>query len=264
MEELLLDDIILESCNGETLASSREIAEKFDKRNPDVNRMIENLIVQNCTVKNMIRKTTYISSRGREEIEYKMNRDGFSLLVMGFTGKKALEWKLKYIHAFNEMEETIKSGNYLSEEEKLKLQLFSKDSLEVVNAHNKLTEIEIARATAPLIAENQEMKPKAEFHDAIETASNCINFGKFAAILQNSKNIKIGRNIIMDWCRENGYLCSSYGLKNKPSQQMLSHGYMQYKESVSEFNAKLHTTYTPLLTGKGQIWLTKQVLKEWG
>lgn len=45
MEELLLYDIILESCNGETLASSREIAEKFDKRNPDVNRMIENLIV---------------------------------------------------------------------------------------------------------------------------------------------------------------------------------------------------------------------------
>lgn len=49
------------------------------------------------------------------------------------------------------MEETIKSGNYLSEEEKLKLQLFSKDSLEVVNAHNKLTEIEISRATAPLL-----------------------------------------------------------------------------------------------------------------
>jgi hypothetical protein len=33
-----------------------------------------------------------------------MNRDGFSLLVMGFTGKKALEWKLKYIEAFNKME----------------------------------------------------------------------------------------------------------------------------------------------------------------
>ena len=38
-----------------------------------------------------------------------MNRDGFSLLVMGFTGKKALEWKLKYIKAFNQMEEQIKS-----------------------------------------------------------------------------------------------------------------------------------------------------------
>lgn len=38
---------------------------------------------------------------------YYMNRDGFSLLVMGFTGKKALEWKLKYIEAFNQMESYI-------------------------------------------------------------------------------------------------------------------------------------------------------------
>lgn len=51
----------------------------------------------------MFEKTTYISTRGREENEYLMDRDGFSLLVMGFTGKKALEWKLKYIDAFNKM-----------------------------------------------------------------------------------------------------------------------------------------------------------------
>lgn len=39
---------------------------------------------------------------------YIMNRDGFSLLAMGFTGKKALEWKLKYINAFNEMERQLR------------------------------------------------------------------------------------------------------------------------------------------------------------
>ncbi len=39
---------------------------------------------------------------------YNMNRDGFSLLAMGFTGKKALEWKLKYMNAFNEMERLLK------------------------------------------------------------------------------------------------------------------------------------------------------------
>lgn len=45
---------------------------------------------------------------------YLMNRDGFSLLAMGFAGKKALQWKLKYIEAFNEMEETLKQ-DYLEE-----------------------------------------------------------------------------------------------------------------------------------------------------
>ena len=40
---------------------------------------------------------------------YLMNRDGFTLLAMGFTGKQALEWKLKYIKAFNEMEAELKA-----------------------------------------------------------------------------------------------------------------------------------------------------------
>ena len=92
-----------------------------------------------------------------------MNRDGFSLLSMGFTGKEALEWKLKYINAFNQMEEKLKSGTQLSEEEKLKLQLFSKDAGEVAYAHKKLVEL----ATAPLVAEIEEQKPKVEYHDTV-------------------------------------------------------------------------------------------------
>lgn len=158
-----MSDITLFNQDGRILASSRDVAEKFGKRNPDVNRAIENLIVQNCTVRNMFIKTSYTSSRGRDENEYLMDRDGFSLLVMGFTGKKALEWKLKYIDAFNQMEEKLKSGDYLSEEERLKLQLFSKDPLEVAAAHNRLVEL----ATAPLKAENEILKPKAEYHDDV-------------------------------------------------------------------------------------------------
>ena len=100
-----MSDINLTNNNGKILVSSREVAEKFGKRNSEVNRAIENLTVQNCTVKNMFFKSIYVSSRGREENEYMMDRDGFSLLAMGFTGKKALEWKLKFIEAFNQMEE---------------------------------------------------------------------------------------------------------------------------------------------------------------
>lgn len=52
-------------------------------------------------------KSSY-KSRGKEYPEYLITRDGFTLLVMGFTGPKALEWKLKYIRAFNEMEKELK------------------------------------------------------------------------------------------------------------------------------------------------------------
>lgn len=152
------------------------------------------------------------------------------------------------------MEGKLKSGNQLTEEEKLKLQLFSKDASEVAYAHNRLVEL----ATAPLNAKIEEQKPKVEFHDTVAVSENCVSFGKFAASFQNTHK-SFGRNKIMDWCRNEGYLCSSYGLKNKPSQQMLESGYMQYKENTNECNGKIHITYTPLLTGKGQIWLTKKL-----
>lgn len=249
-----MSDITLFNQDGRILASSREVAEKFSKQNKHVNETIRKLMVENSTVKNMFLETTYMSDRGRREIEFLMDRDGFSLLVMGFTGKKALEWKLKYIDAFNIMEETLKSGDYLSEEEKLKLQLFSKDPLEVASAHNRLVELEVNKATAPLI-------PKAEFHDAVSVAENCINFGKFAASFQNNNKVSFGRNKILEWCRKRDYLCSSHNLKNKPSQHMLDSGYMKYKERTNERNGKTYITYTPLLTGKGQIWLTKKLLE---
>lgn len=269
-----MDEIILQNKNGQILASSLEVAEKFGKRHAEVIYAIEGRIDCNGKIKNngllmsgisqlsqMFIKSEYIDSQNRTKYEYLMNRDGFSLLVMGFTGRKALEWKLKYIDAFNKMEERLKSGNYLSEEEKLKLQLFSKDPLEVASAHNKLVEIEVNKATAPLIAENTEMKPKAEFHDAVSVSENCTNFGKFAATFQNNNKVSFGRNKIMEWCRKRDYLCSSHNLKNKPSQQMIDCGYMQYKENVDERNGKQYVTYTPLLTGKGQIWLTKKLLE---
>lgn len=252
-----MSDITLFNQDGKILASSRDVAEKFGKSHNHVIRDIEDIISKSDCPNldsEMFVESTYQNSRGKTYKCYLMNRDGFSLLAMGFTGKEALQWKLKYIEAFNKMEETLKSGDYLSEEEKLKLQLFSKDPLEVASAHNRLVELEVNKATAPLI-------PKAEFHDAVSVAENCINFGKFAASFQNNNKVSFGRNKILDWCRRKDYLCSSHNLKNKPSQQMLDSGYMKYKERTNERNGKTYITYTPLLTGKGQIWLTKKLLE---
>nr|DAE26041.1 MAG TPA: KilAC domain protein [Siphoviridae sp. ctEkS11]DAV77152.1 MAG TPA: KilAC domain protein [Caudoviricetes sp.] len=251
-----MSDIFLTNENGQIVTSSRDVAEKFNKNHKEVLRSISNISEKISTAQfcALFFLNEYKASNGKKNKEYLMNRDGFSLLCMGFTGEEALSWKLKYINAFNYMEERLKSGNQLTEEEKLKLQLFSKDASEVAYAHNRLVEL----ATAPLNAKIEEQKPKVEFHDSVAVSENCVSFGKFAGSFQNTHK-SFGRNKIMDWCRNEGYLCSSYGLKNKPSQQMLEYGYMQYKENTNECNGKIHITYTPLLTGKGQIWLTKKL-----
>lgn len=56
----------------------------------------------------MFVESTYVN-RGKEYPMIYMNRDGFTLLAMGFTGKKALDFKLKYIQAFNKMEQQIRN-----------------------------------------------------------------------------------------------------------------------------------------------------------
>ena len=158
-----MNEIILSEKNGQVLASSREVAEKFGKAHDKVKRSIKSFEKDVAIFGEMFILSYYDDSYGRKQEEYLMTRDGFSLLCMGFTGKKALEWKLKYIDAFNQMEDRLKNGNQLTEEERLKLQLFSKDANEVAYAHNRLIEL----ATAPLIAENKELKPKAEYHDEV-------------------------------------------------------------------------------------------------
>lgn len=99
-------DIILSTQNGEPVASSRQIAESFGKEHKHVLDSIKNLVAENSAAKSMFYETTF-ENRGKQYPMYLMNRDGFTLLAMGFTGKAALEWKLKYIQAFNEMERKL-------------------------------------------------------------------------------------------------------------------------------------------------------------
>jgi anti-repressor protein len=105
-----MTDIILSTQNGEPVASSRQIAENFEKNHRDVLKAIETLEggLRKTSHTPMFYKTEYTHEQnGQTYPMYLMNRDGFSLLVMGFTGKAALEWKLKYIQAFNEMEKKL-------------------------------------------------------------------------------------------------------------------------------------------------------------
>ena len=87
--------------------SSRDISESFEKEHKNVLQSIENLAAENSATKSLFLKSEY-ESRGKRYPEYLCTRDGFSLLVMGFNGAKSLEWKLKYINAFNEMEKELK------------------------------------------------------------------------------------------------------------------------------------------------------------
>ena len=100
--------LVKRNSKGELVVTSRQVAEDFEKRHSHICDTIRNLTAENSEVKNMIIESKF-EHRGNEYTEYLLTRDGFSLLVMGFTGSKALQWKLKYIEAFNKMEQAIKN-----------------------------------------------------------------------------------------------------------------------------------------------------------
>ena len=107
------DVVVTRNNDGELVVTSRQVAEDFGKQHQHVTQAIENLISENSLLKSMMMESEYTT----EYKEYLLTRDGFSLLVMGFTGSRALEWKLKYIEAFNKMEQAIKNPyGHLSKE----------------------------------------------------------------------------------------------------------------------------------------------------
>lgn len=90
------------------LTTSNNIADVFGKRHADVIRAIDNLMkdLPEEHQRNFA-LVEYIDEKGEKRPAYKINRDGFTLLAMGFTGKKALAFKLAYIEAFNAMEKKL-------------------------------------------------------------------------------------------------------------------------------------------------------------
>lgn len=98
--------------NGQPVVSSRDIAEKFEKQHRNVLQTIQNMTAENSALLEMFHLSDYTTVQNKKLPMYYMNRDGFSLLAMGFTGSKALEWKLKYIEAFNKMEQEIRERRY--------------------------------------------------------------------------------------------------------------------------------------------------------
>ena len=99
---------LVELSSGVPTTTSLAIAKKFGKRHERVLDAIKKLVHQlpADTQHNFV-PSSYLDTTGRTLPSYTITRDGFTLLAMGFTGKKALQFKLDYINAFNQMERAL-------------------------------------------------------------------------------------------------------------------------------------------------------------
>ncbi len=97
---------LVEVQNEQVVTDSLKVGNIFEKDHKHVLDSIRQILAAENSAAKFFYETTY-ENRGKQYPCYLMNRDGFSLLVMGFTGAKAMQWKIKYIEAFNEMEKRL-------------------------------------------------------------------------------------------------------------------------------------------------------------
>ena len=239
---------LVEIKNNQVVVSSRDVAENFGKQHKNVLRAIDDLVAQNSATQNMFNEQVR-EYHGQDFRYYYMNRDGFSLLVMGFTGAEAIEWKLKYIEAFNSMEKKLKNP--------LALPNFSNPA-EAARAW--ADEFEKRKQAEQLI---EAQKPKVIFAEAVSASKTSILVGELAKILRGN-GVPIGQRRFFQWLRENGYLIKRKGTDyNMPTQRSMELGLFEIKEgSYVNGDGVNVITKTPKITGKGQNYFINKFLKE--
>lgn len=236
-----MNDLVIMK-DQQAVTSSLQVAETFDKSHKHVLEAIDNLkegVAENWA--DLFYEDTYIHPQNRQpyRVIY-MNRDGFTLLAMGFTGKKALKFKMQYIEAFNKMEEQIKTGGF-------KIPSTMAEALRLAADQQEQLEL---------------MKPKAIFADSVAASHTTILVGDLAKIIKGN-GIDTGARRLFQWMRDNGYLIKRKGADyNSPTQKSMDLGLFKIKES-SHVNSDGVTvvTKTPKVTGKGQQYFINKFLE---
>lgn len=217
--------------NNQPVVSSRSVAENFGKLHKHVlDSIVEILGSAEFSATPLFHKTVYIHPQNKQQYpEYLMTRDGFTLLAMSFTGSKALAWKLKYIQAFNDMEQQLKNPFEIPK-------TFS-EALMLAAEQQKTIELQQG--------EIQVLTPKAQAFDDFISGEGYYNMGSAAKILG------YGRNLLFAKLREYGILMRD----NIPYQKFVNLGYF-----VVKANSKQGKSFsTTLVSAKGVSYLREAI-----
>ena len=120
-------------------------------------------------------------------------------------------------------------------------------------------------SNAILLEDNERMKPKEIFADAVSTSHTSILVGDLAKLIKQN-GVKIGQRRLFEWMRENGYLIKRKGADwNMPTQKAMEMGLFEIKESTHiNGNGCNIITRTPKVTGKAQVYFVNKFLNKKG
>lgn len=230
--------------NNRPVTDSLTVAETFGKRHDHVLRDIKELECSPEFSLSNFGESTYTAGNGQTYPKYLITQDGFSFLVMGYTGKEAARFKEMYIAEFNRMRDELNKPqfqlpqNYVQALEALVSAEKDKVFLEQQNAFK-----------------DQQLKlqePKVALYDVAMAADGVQPVGTVA------KELGLGRTRLFSILRDKKVLREN----NEPYQEYIERGYFKLRMyTITHKSSGLENKTQPMVTAKGMAWIQK-LLKE--
>lgn len=235
-------ELVIQNSNGNDVTTSLIVAQVFGKNHKDVLRDIEKLSCsEDFRVRNFAHTPYTHPQNGQVYHYYEMTKDGFSFLVMGYTGAKAGEFKERFISEFNKREMMLKDDDYILMRSQQILQKrveAAEQRVKALEADNQQKDAKIAK-----------LQPKTDFADAAFITDDKVDIGMAAKILK----LGFGRNTLFQKLRQVGVFFSN---RNEPKQRFVNAGYFEMKEKFIERNSHPGFVVTKILvTQKGLAYI---------
>jgi anti-repressor protein len=232
--------------SGRIETDSLRVAEKFGKYHKHVMEIIRSLRTdENPAVLVMFKESTYLNEQNKAQPMFTMNRDGFSLLVMRFTGKKALKFQIEFIGAFNAMEQQLKS-----------IQSGLPDFTNPLKAAEawieqyKLTQ-DATQQVKRVMEVVEGLKPHAQVGVNFAAKEGSVAIGTFAP------TVGMGQNQLYKRLRDDKILISDGDRHNEPYAEY-RHWFEVKPGQLDEGPQKGRVWYKTLITVAGQMALIKR------
>lgn len=237
MEEIIKVDFDTQMVSARDLHEALGIASRFSRwfeSNKEL--FIEGEDFYKCT------SSTVVNNGASRELEdYQITilmAKHISMMARTEKGKEIRNYLIDLEKAWNTPEQVMARA--------LKIADKTIDSLKLENKH--------------LLADNQRMKPKEIFADAVATSKTSILIGDLAKLITQN-GYEIGQKRLFDWLRSNNYLIKNGSSKNMPMQRYVEQGLFEVKESnVQNPDGSVRITRTTKVTGKGQIYFVNKFL----
>jgi anti-repressor protein len=228
--------VTFEAKDNQTFVTSRDIAAVFGKLHKNVLRDIEALPTDEFNQLNF-EPVNYKDAKGETRKAYRLTRDGFALLAMGFTGEKAYQWKIAFIDGFNKMEAFIRNGGF-------EIPANYAEALQL--AADQAREIDVLNAAL------EAAKPQIAFAKQIAQSAGTLSVRDFAKVLCK-RGFSIGEKRLFRHLR-NFHILDAH---NKPYQKFVEMGIIELAEShytnPTTGDSVLYTQ--PRITAKGQEYV---------